>query len=233
MGMVNGQIGGISNVAKDTVTGTLNGFITIPEVAFNALGQATLPGEPGYVSFPKFTPTGKTGSLQDDIEMMAPVLLGVRGGAVNTGEITASAAIRAEAASNIWQARKILAETLPDKTIAERNGIIKAFELESFRVNTTTSPINEFRYFDGLPGGANINGRWSTYQWFETPAERITNLALPNNQATRAATVTIQPGTTVFRGIVAPQYKFSPDLIGGGFQSYNAIGPRAVIKEIP
>lgn len=115
----------------------------------------------------------------------------------------------------------------------ERNEIIKAFELESFRVKTLSSPINEFRYFDGLPGGANLNGRWSTSQWFDTPTERITKLALPNNQATRAATVTLQPGTTVFQGTVAPQFRFSPNLSGGGLQTYNAMGPRAVIKEIP
>jgi hypothetical protein len=78
-----------------------------------------------------------------------------------------------------------------------------------------------------------MNGRWSTPQWFETPAERISNLALPNNQATRAASVTLQPGTTVFQGIVAPQLNFGQNLTGGAAQTYNAVGPRAIIKELP
>lgn len=141
--------------------------------------------------------------------------------------------MRSEAATNIWQARNILADTRPDLTIAERNQIIKAFDLESFRVNTLSSPLTEFRYFDGLEGGAGLNGRWSTQQWLETPEERISILALPNNQATRAASVTLQPGTTVFQGGVAPQLRYGLNLTGGGAQTYNAIGPWAVIKELP
>ena len=143
-----------------------------------------------------------------------------------------SSAARAEAATNIWQARSILRETRPDLTVTERNQIIKAFDLESFRVNTITSPTTEFRYFDGLEGGAGLNGRWSTSQWLETNTERISNLALPNNQATRAATVTLQPGTTVFQGTVAPQLRFGPNLTGGAAQTYNAMGPRAIIEEL-
>jgi len=55
-------------------------------------------------------------------------------------------------------------------------------------------------------------------------------LALPNNQVTKAAVVKYQPGTTVFQGTVAPQPK--PNLIGGGQQTYNAQGPRAIIEEL-
>lgn len=76
-------------------------------------------------------------------------------------------------------------------------------------------------------------GRWSTPQWSLTPEERMTNLALPKNEATRAATVTLQPGTTVFQGGVAPQIEFGPNLTGGGAQTYNAKGPKAIIKEVP
>jgi hypothetical protein len=103
--------------------------------------------------------------------------------------------------------------------------------LETFRVRTLTSPLAEFRYFDGLPGGAGLNGRWSTSSWIDAPAERISSLALPNNQATRAANVTLQSGTTVFEGVVAPQLKFGQNLTGGAPQKYNASGPRAVIVE--
>ncbi|MCU7850480.1 MAG: hypothetical protein KZQ89_21385 [Candidatus Thiodiazotropha sp. (ex Lucinoma kastoroae)] len=149
------------------------------------------------------------------------------------GRGVSNSALRAEAAANVRQARDILRETRPDLTVAERNQIVKAFDLESFRVNTISSPVTEFRYFDGLESGTGLNGRWSTSQWFGTPAERISNLALPNNQATRAATVTLQSGTTIFQGKVAPQLKYGPNLTGGAPQTYNAIGPRAVIEELP
>jgi hypothetical protein len=144
-----------------------------------------------------------------------------------------SAALRSEAASNIWSGRRILAETRPDLSIAERNGIIRAFDLPSFRVETLTGRASEFRYFDGLPNGAGLPGRWSTSQWIASPSDRIRLLALPNNQATRAATVTLQPGTTVFRGTVAPQLQYGPNLTGGALQTYSAAGPRAVFGEIP
>ncbi len=68
-----------------------------------------------------------------------------------------------------------------DLTISERNQIIKAFDLEKFRVNNVFSPLTEFRYFDGLPDGAGFNGRWLTSQWLEAPVERISILASPNN----------------------------------------------------
>ncbi|ROH83778.1 hypothetical protein ED236_12250 [Pseudomethylobacillus aquaticus] len=172
-----------------------------------------------------------------ELALMAVPVLGTRKIAaegieyVLKGRGANSAAIRLEAASNVWQARKILAETRPDLTITERNQIIKAFDLETFRVNTLTSPTIEFRFFDGVNAG--LNGRWSTPQWLSTPTERVTTLALPNNQATRAATVTLQPGSTVFQGTVAPQLRYGPNLTGGGMQTYNAAGPRAVIKEVP
>lgn len=82
-------------------------------------------------------------------------------------DASSKASMRSEAASNIWQQRNILADTRPDLTIAERNQIIKAFDLESFRVNTLSSPVNEFRYFDGLDGGVGQNGRRATPQWFD------------------------------------------------------------------
>lgn len=144
----------------------------------------------------------------------------------------AKLAARTEAAASIREARNILREARPDLTVAERNQIIKAFDLESFRVSTITREVTEFRYFDNLPDGAGLSGRWSTPQWLETPAERIGVLALPNNQATRAATVTLQPGSTIFTGTVAPQLRYGPNLTGGGLQTYNAVGPRAVIEEL-
>jgi hypothetical protein len=122
--------------------------------------------------------------------------------------------------------------TRTDLTIQERNGIIRSFELETFRVQKLTKPLQEFRYFDGLDGGAQMNGRWSTPSWIGSPSERISRLALPNNQATRAAGVELQPGTTVFRGSVAPQLQYGPRLTGGAPQTYNASGPRAKIWEI-
>lgn len=155
---------------------------------------------------------------------------------VGGGGIVANTAARSEAAANIIEARNILRETRLDLTVTERNQIIKNFDLESFRVNTLSSPVTEFRYFDGLPiseGGASMSGRWSTTQWFETPAERITNLALPTNQATRAASVTLQPGTTVFQGTVAPQLNIGQHLTGGATQTYNVLGPRSIFMELP
>ena len=165
-------------------------------------------------------------ALADNIAMRAT-------SAGSADNMALSSAARNEAASKIWQARQILADTRPDLTIAERNQIIKAFDLESFRITIINSPVTEFRYFDGLDGGAGLYGRWSTPQWLNLPEDRISILALPNNQATRAATVTLQPGTTVFQGTVAPQFKFGPNLMGGGQQTYNALGPWAVIKELP
>lgn len=117
-------------------------------------------------------------------------------------------ALRSEAASNIREARSILREARSDLTVTERNNIIKAFELETFRVRTPDTELTEFRYFDGLDDGAGLNGRWSTPNWIDSPEDRISILVLPNNQATRAATVKLQPGTTVFQGTVAPQLKF-------------------------
>lgn len=143
-----------------------------------------------------------------------------------------SSVLRSEAASNIREARSILRETRPDLTVTERNNIIKSFELETFRVKTLDAELTEFRYFDGLDDGAGLNGRWSTSNWIDNPGDRISILALPNNQATRAATVKLQPGTTVFQGTVAPQLKFGPNLTGGGSQSFNVLGPRAIIEEI-
>lgn len=156
-------------------------------------------------------------------EVLAAESAGVRG----------SAAARSEAAANIREARQILAETRPDLPVGERNQIIRAFELETFRVERLTAPTSEFRYFDGLDGGAGLAGRWSTSEWLSSPADRISRLALPGNQATRAAEVILQPGTTVFRGTVAPQPRFGPHLVGGSPQSYNAAGPYAVFREIP
>jgi len=42
----------------------------------------------------------------------------------------------------------------------------------------------------------------------------------------------LQSGTTVFEGTAAPQLKFGPNLTGGGFQRFNAGGPRAIFEEI-
>ena len=99
-------------------------------------------------------------------------------------------------------------------------------------MKTLDTELTEFRYFDGLDDGAGLNGRWSTSNWLETPSGRISNLALPNNQATRAATVKLQSGTTIFQGTVSPQLKYGSNLTGGGAQSFNVLGPRAVIEEI-
>ena len=153
-----------------------------------------------------------------------------RGGSVVPD--SSSSVMRAEAASNIREGRTILRETRPDLTLAERNQIIKAFELESFRVKTLNTELTEFRYFDGLKDGAGLSGRWSTSNWIKYPKDRISILALPNNQATRAASVKLQSGTTVFQGTVAPQLNFGSNLTGGGSQSFNVLGPRAVIEEI-
>ncbi|MBA4079234.1 MAG: hypothetical protein C0508_29670 [Cyanobacteria bacterium PR.023] len=133
------------------------------------------------------------------------------------------------------EARGILRQTQPEVPVEIRNGWIKNFELETFRAKTIDSELTEFRYFDGLPGpsGAAMGGRWSTPQWIESPADRISLLALPSNQATRAASVTYQPGTTLFQGVVAPQLRYGPNLNGGGLQTFNAVGSRAVIRELP
>ena len=175
---------------------------------------------------------GRVLAEASEMPLASGSMTGVVTEAVSAPNVVPNSAIRTEAASNIRQARDILRETRPDLTVAERNQIIKAFDLESFRVNTLSSPVTEFRYFDGLEGGAGLSGRWSTPQWLDAPADRISNLALPNNQATRAAAVTLQPGATVFHGIVAPQLKYGSNLTGGAPQTFNAAGPRAVIEEL-
>lgn len=159
----------------------------------------------------------------------------------NSAENVVSSALRhegkeigsgaAEAASNIWNARRILAETRPDLTQGERNSIIKAFELQSFRVEALSARSTEFRYFDGVNAG--LSGRWSTSQWIAGPADRIGRLALPENLATRAATVKFETGAVVFKGGVAPQLRKGPNLTGGGIQTYFATGPRPTFKELP
>jgi len=245
---VNGVVGIGERLGENAAIGGAAGGREFGKAAFDgvslAFGVAALPktaaglyGEVGVLG-------GKTLSIVDEF-FSTPSPSGYRAQLGALGDLTgytaqvggantaANAAARTEAASNIWQARSILAETRPDLTIVERNQIIKAFDPQSFRVNTLTSPANEFRYFDGLPDGAGLNGRWSTSQWFETPADRISNLALPNNQATQAATVTLQPGTTVFQGTVSSQFGFGSNLTGGGLQTYNAMGPWALIKAIP
>jgi hypothetical protein len=178
-----------------------------------------------------FAPEGYGGAAL----MVGGAALGAGARAVRGLDVGSTAAMRSEAAANIWEARQILRETQPNVSIERRNGLIKSFELETFRVRTIDSDLSEFRYFDGLPGpdGAAMGGRWSTPQWIESPAERISILALPSNQATRAASVTYQSGTTLFQGAVAPQLKFGPSLTGGGLQTYNAVGPRAITRELP
>ncbi|MBZ2190595.1 hypothetical protein K8B33_15925 [Alcanivorax sp. JB21] len=142
-----------------------------------------------------------------------------------------TAAIRAEAAANVRQGRQILREARPDLPVSERNQLIRAFDLETFRVNTLAQELTEFRYFDGV--NAQLGGRWSTSEWLSTPQSRIERLALPNNNATQAATVRLQPGTTVFQGRVAPQTQYGSHLTGGADQTYNVLGPRAIIEELP
>jgi hypothetical protein len=139
---------------------------------------------------------------------------------------------RREAASSIWEARRILAETRPALPTSDRNASIKAFDLESFRVERLREPVFQLRYFDGLPGGAQRSGRWSSSEWIDSPADRISRLALPNNQATRAAGATFMPGTTVFHGLTAPQLQYGPNLTGGASQMYRATGQTPLFREI-
>ena len=73
--MANGQIRGIGNVARDSVTGLVNG--AIDGVAFAASLAGPTPGDP--LNLPRFGYTGRTGSLGPDIAMVAPMALGVRG----------------------------------------------------------------------------------------------------------------------------------------------------------
>jgi hypothetical protein len=138
---------------------------------------------------------------------------------------------RAQAATNVRNARNVLRDARADLTATERNQIIKAFDLQTLKVQKLNSTLTEYRYYDGV--GAQMGGRWSTPQWLVTPEERISQLALPNNQATKAAIVELQPGTVVFQGRVAPQLNFGSNLLGGGAQSFNVSGPRAVIREYP
>ena len=87
MSMANGQIGGFGNVTKDTLTGLMNGGIGVVEFGVNVLGGGTMPGDPGALNFPKFGYTGRTAELGPDIAMMAPMLLGVRGGRNSAAEL--------------------------------------------------------------------------------------------------------------------------------------------------
>jgi hypothetical protein len=108
---------------------------------------------------------------------------------------------------------------------------MRGFERGTLRVRTLTEEVGAFRYYDGVH--AKMGGRWSTPEWIASPADRISNLALPNNAAVQAASVRLVPGATVFEGVVAPQLKYGSQLTGGAFQYYQAAGPRAIITPIP
>jgi hypothetical protein len=132
----------------------------------------------------------------------------------------AQLAARAEAATNIRQAKNILNDALRGSPnfIKDRNSILRSFDLETFRVEKVAQTRTEFRVFDDLE--ARLRGRFTSTDLFDNRLDTITNLALPKNSVTRLAEVTIPQGSVVFTGKVAPQIKVSSGLIGGGNQSF-------------
>jgi hypothetical protein len=144
--------------------------------------------------------------------------------------VDAEAAERNLAAKNIREARNFLMENRPDLTPAQRNQVIRGFEPETLKITRLNEEVLDYRYYDKV--NAQMGGRWSTPEWIDSPAERISRLALPNNLATEAATVKLRPGTTVFEGVTAPQSQYGSDKVGGAYQRYNALGPRALIEGV-
>ena len=123
---------------------------------------------------------------------------------------------RNRATANIRSARAMLREAgLPQASI---NEVIRSFKLDTFRVQERWFGRSEYRYFDDIH--AKLDGRYATPEFILDPADRIVKLSLPNNAATRAGTVYIPRGTSVFEGIVAPQYIFGPKLVGGAPQTF-------------
>ena len=100
---------------------------------------------------------------------------------------------------NLLKAQQLLANA--GMNPSAQATVLDAFEPGGFRVTNTVANIDNFRYFDNV--NAFAGGRWSTPTWYTTPAERISNLSLVNNEAMSAATYQIQPGSTVFEGLVA------------------------------
>ena len=148
--------------------------------------------------------------------------VGVFGGKTNVAVKTlVDTNARRVAASHVRQAKNILRDAgLPP---VERNEIIRSFEIETLRVETTTVARQEYRVFDDL--GANLNGRYVSPNFIGNQTERIIKLALPQNSATRLGLVTIPKGATVFTGKVAPQLNLGPGLIGGGAPQTFLSGP--------
>ena len=98
---------------------------------------------------------------------------------------------------NLLKAQQLLANA--GMNPSAQATVLDAFEPGGFRVTNTVANIDNFRYFDNV--NAFAGGRWSTPTWYTTPAERISNLSLVNNEAMSAATYQIQPGSTVFEGL--------------------------------
>ncbi|MGO8926297.1 MAG: SpvB/TcaC N-terminal domain-containing protein [Limisphaerales bacterium] len=82
---------------------------------------------------------------------------------------------------------------------------IDAFVPGSLTVRLTAKQERDFRSFDDV--NAKREGAWSSPDYFQTPGERINNLALFHNEATKVATVVHPTGELVLEGKVAPQGK--------------------------
>ena len=120
------------------------------------------------------------------------------------------------AASHIKQARTLLTQAgVPRQA---RNEIINSFEHETFRLVTTSKEMSVYRTFDDFDAG--LRGRYVSENVLTNQTQRITKLALPGNSATRLGGVSIPKGSIVFEGKIAPQYDFSPAMVGGEKQLF-------------
>ena len=137
---------------------------------------------------------------------------------------------RSIAAKHIKEGRKLLKETLHNLNQVERNQIIHAFVHDSFRVRHVKKPIVDYRYYDDVQ--AKVYGRWTTPIWIDSPVERISLLALPENMATKSIKATHNSGSIIFEGIVAPQLQKGENLIGGLSQRMYVKGPKITFDQM-
>ncbi|MGY1490795.1 hypothetical protein ACW4YW_15420 [Methylobacillus pratensis] len=154
------------------------------------------------------------GTAQAGLEITGVV--GGVAGVKNAAEALMHTIERNAAAANIRQARNLLREA--NASLQSRNQIIRSFDLETFRIKTLSSEITAYRYFDDTK--AAIRGRYVTTDMITNQTDRIQNLALMRNSATRVAEVSLPEGSVVFTGRAASQPNFGPGLTGGGNQLF-------------
>jgi len=120
--------------------------------------------------------------------------------------------VRTIAAAHVREARNLLRDS--GLNAADRNDVLRSFDLETFRVEHVVEQKQIYRAFDDFD--AKMFGRYTSENLLENQTRRIVDFALPNNSATRLAIVEVPQGATIFSGRVAQQF----GLRGGAQQTF-------------